>query len=90
MRHWYLSLCMGGVWSADQCPPPAPILSQIDPVHVPTSHFLKIHFNNIFQSKITLNQVQSSSYVLLPKQKLKQACSCHVVIAINERPYLAC
>jgi len=21
MRHWYLSLCMGGVWSADQTPP---------------------------------------------------------------------
>ena len=25
------------------CPPPVPILRQIDPVHTPTSHFLKIH-----------------------------------------------
>ena len=25
-------------------PPPVPILSQIDPVHVPTSHFLKVYF----------------------------------------------
>ena len=28
-----------------QCPPPVPILSQINSVHTPTSHSLKIHLN---------------------------------------------
>jgi len=34
-----------------KCLPTAPILSQLDPVHTHTSHFLNIHLNTIIPSK---------------------------------------
>ena len=33
-----------------KCPPPVPILRQLDPAHAHTSHFLIIHLNIIFSS----------------------------------------
>ena len=47
-------------------PPPVRILSQLDQVHTPTSHFLKIHLNIILQS--TPRSPQWSLYIRFPQQ----------------------
>ena len=39
-----------------KCPPPVPILSQLDPVHILTSSFLKIHLNLLKPTGYVMHQ----------------------------------
>jgi len=50
-------------YRSHKSPPPVPILSHLDPVHTPTSHFLKIYLNILHQS----TQEISYSYYVISK-----------------------
>ena len=66
-------------------PPPVPILSQLVPVHIPTSYFLKIHLNIILSSMSGSPQWslslrfhhQKSVHNSLP---IGATCSTHLII----------
>ena len=68
-----------------KCPLPDPILSQINPVHALTSHFLKVHFNIILpytpgSSKwsLSLRSPHRKSVALL--SSIRTTCSAQLIL----------
>jgi hypothetical protein len=67
-------------------PPPASILSQLDPVHNPTSDFLKIHFIIILPSKPGSSECSHSfrfshqNSVYASPLPIRATCPAHLII----------
>ena len=65
-----------------KCPTPVPILSQLDPIHTPTTHFLQIHLIIIIPIYVWVSQVVSFPQVSAPKPCRRLSSPTYALLAL--------